>query len=132
MVLCVATHVCRNAFVIKAYRTQTQGHRLRRRRRKFRRRLFAAGLALLLLASLGVACAYYCPQQILTVESGTVKADVIVVMGGGWIERSQRAAELYAEGAAPKILVSGAGDCAVCRSLLLGHGVPEDAIQMEC
>ena len=67
--------------------------------------LFAASLLLVLLA----AAAWFFPQQVLTVDSGPVKADVLVVLGGR-PDRAVRAAELFQQGAAPKVLVSGLGD----------------------
>jgi len=71
------------------------------------------------------------PRQILCVESGPVTADVIVVLGGGSHERPERAAELYKEHAAPRILVSGFGDYEINRRLLLTAGVPAKAIELE-
>jgi uncharacterized SAM-binding protein YcdF (DUF218 family) len=40
--------------------------------------------------------------------------------------------ELYQQGAAPMILVTGKGDCEEYRTLLVGKGVPASAIQIEC
>jgi uncharacterized SAM-binding protein YcdF (DUF218 family) len=65
------------------------------------------------------------------VDSGPVKADAIVVLGGGSGERPERAAELFKEHAAPRIIVSGFGDCEINRRILLKAGVPANAIQME-
>lgn len=42
------------------------------------------------------------PQELLTVDSGNVKADPLVVLGGGSIERPERASELSKANAAPK------------------------------
>ena len=89
---------------------------------------------LLLIASgvLVLACStLFFPHQILTADSGPVTADIIVVLGGGWNERSARAAELFHEGAASKLLVTGAGDAETNRKLLIKAGVPESAIQLE-
>ena len=85
------------------------------------------GVALILL----VLVAYLFPQQILTVDSGPVKADVMVVLGGGLRERPERAAELFKQGAAQKILVAGFGDCKANGQLLKKNGVPETAIVLE-
>src|SRR5260221_4856282 len=98
----------------------------------WRRRLLrvSAGVfAVLLLAAL--ACYHY-PRQVLTVDSGPVKADVMVVLGGGYRERAERAAELFKQGAAPKIIVSGTGDCNYNEHLLKTNGVPVSAIILEC
>jgi len=88
--------------------------------------LFAAGLLLVLLAAL----AWFFPQQVLTVDSGPVKGDVLVVMGG-YPDRAVRAAELFKQGEAPKILVSGLGDSASNRKLLEQNGVTNTAIILE-
>jgi uncharacterized SAM-binding protein YcdF (DUF218 family) len=87
--------------------------------------LFAA---FLLLA--GVAILF--PQNFLCMDSGAVKADVIVVLGGGPHEqRAERAAELFKENFAPRIIVSGAGDEPIHRQILIQSGVPAVAIQIE-
>ena len=71
------------------------------------------------------------PQMILTVESGPVKGEVMVVMGGFTTERPQRAAELFKAGAATKIILSGSGDGLVNQQLLKKIGVPENVIIVE-
>jgi uncharacterized SAM-binding protein YcdF (DUF218 family) len=85
----------------------------------------AAFIALVLLL------AFLFPQQVLVVDDGARKADVIVLLGGGAGERPNRAAELFRSGTAPKILVSGAGDTGGNRLLLLNRGVPRSAITLE-
>lgn len=87
-------------------------------------------LATTLLALL-VAVAWFYPEKFLCVDSGKVSADVIVVLGGGLHERPERAAELFKQHAAPRIIVSGAGDDEINRTILLHAGVPVSAIQME-
>jgi uncharacterized SAM-binding protein YcdF (DUF218 family) len=84
------------------------------------------GLLALLLAT---ALAF--PQRVLCVDSGDVQADAIVVLGGGSGERPTRAAELFQSGAAPRIIVSGAGDAEDGRRILERKGVPATAIQLE-
>ena len=79
---------------------------------------------------LGVA-AFLFPQKFLCVDSGSVGADVVVVLGGGSRDRPERAAELFNEHAAPRILVSGLGDCKIYRRLLIEAGMPSPVIQME-
>jgi len=76
-----------------------------------------------------VACFY--PEKFLCVDSGRVTADVIVVLGGGVHERPLRAAELFKQHAAPRIIVTGAGDDDINRQLLLQAGVPASAIEVE-
>ena len=86
-------------------------------------------LLTLLLAAL-VALAWFNPEKFLCVESGKVSADVIVVLGGG-VERPVRAAELFHAHAAPRILLTGEGDDEINRQILLAHGVPAAAIEVE-
>ena len=85
-------------------------------------------LGLLLL--LAVAAMVF-PQPFLCVDSGPVKAEVMVILGGGSHERPVRAAELFKEHAAPRIIISGRGDCEINRRLLLAAGVPANAIELE-
>jgi uncharacterized SAM-binding protein YcdF (DUF218 family) len=85
-------------------------------------------LGLLLL--LAVAAIMF-PQPFLCVDSGPVKADVIVVLGGGSHERPERAAELFKEHAAPRIIISGLGDYEINRQRLIAAGVPANAIELE-
>jgi uncharacterized SAM-binding protein YcdF (DUF218 family) len=84
-----------------------------------------------LLAALLVAVAWFYPEKFLCVESGKASADVIVILGGGSHERPERAAELFKQRAAPRILISGEGDDGINRQLLLQAGVPASAIQTE-
>jgi uncharacterized SAM-binding protein YcdF (DUF218 family) len=88
-------------------------------------------LGLLVLLLLLVVAAIIFPQPFLCVDSGPLKADAIVVLGGGAHDRSERAAELFKEQAAPRIIVSGAGDCEINRRLLIAAGVPANAIELE-
>lgn len=75
--------------------------------------------------------AFLSPQKFLCVDNGRVKADVMVVLGGGSHDRPEQAAELYREHAAPRILVSGLGDSTIYRRSLIELGVPARAIQVE-
>jgi len=56
---------------------------------------------------------------------------VIIVLGGGNHERPVRAAELFRQHVAPRILLTGAGDDEINRQLLLSAGVPASAIEVE-
>jgi uncharacterized SAM-binding protein YcdF (DUF218 family) len=85
----------------------------------------------LVTACLIALAGFLFPQEILCVDSGEVQGEVIVLLGGGAGERPVRAAELFHSGAAPKILISGAGDTDGNRLLLLKHGVPASAIITE-
>jgi uncharacterized SAM-binding protein YcdF (DUF218 family) len=90
-----------------------------------------AAIGFVLVTSLIVVLAYYYPEKFLCVDSGPATADVIVVLGGGLHERPERAAELFQAHAAPRILISGAGDDEINRLILLKRGVPTGVIQME-
>jgi uncharacterized SAM-binding protein YcdF (DUF218 family) len=70
-------------------------------------------------------------QELLTIDTGNQKADVLLVLGGGFNERPERAAELFKEGVAPRVLVSGFGDCKQSVQLLEKTGVPADVITEE-
>ena len=76
------------------------------------------------------AAAFLFPQQVLTVDSGDTKADELVVLGGG-DGRAARAAELFKQGAAPGVLVTGYGDCELNVQILENNGVPASVITME-
>ncbi len=71
------------------------------------------------------------PREILTVDSGRVRGDYIVLVGGGSGERAPRAAELFLEGAAPKVIITGKGDCGSNRRVLIRRGVPAEVIEVE-
>jgi len=87
-------------------------------------------LGLMAFIFMAVAAIFF-PQKILCVDSGAVKAGVIVVLGGGSHDRPERAIELFKERAAPRIVVSGFGDCEINRKLLMEAGVPANVIEME-
>ena len=101
-------------------------------RQRIWRALFGAGALLLGIGLLGFGLAYQDAPNLLSKDSGPVQADAIVVLGGGWNERAERAAELYREHAAPLVIVSGRGDCETNRTVLMEGGVPPDAIELEC
>jgi uncharacterized SAM-binding protein YcdF (DUF218 family) len=78
------------------------------------------------------AALYFFPETFLCVDSGPAKADIIIVLGGGGShERPIRAAEFFNKGAAPRILLSGAGDDTINRHILMARGVPAMAIELE-
>lgn len=78
-----------------------------------------------------VAIGYFYPEKFLCVDSGKVSADVIIVLGGGFQERAERAAQLYRLHDAPRVIVSGAGDNWFNRAILMQNGVPAKDITME-
>ncbi len=59
-------------------------------------------------------------------------ADWIVVLGGESGQRVIGAAELYHQGIAPRVFITGTGDCYVIEQRLRMAGVPGDAIDKEC
>ena len=67
----------------------------------------------------------------LTVDSGPVTADALVVLGGGNHERPERAAELFKAGTAPLIICTGHGDALANEFCLTNHGVPMADIILE-
>jgi len=92
--------------------------------------ILRAGLVLTIVLAALVIAAVVFPQKFLCIDSGPVKADVIVVLGGGH-DRPERAAELFREHVAGRVIVSGLGDTATNRIILVRDGVPANAIQLE-
>src|SRR5439155_2951509 len=76
-------------------------------RRRLRLKL---GLVALVVTALLPLAALFFSEPICRVENAIAKADAIVVLGGEAQHRPQRALELYRQGAAPVIIISGAGD----------------------
>ncbi len=68
----------------------------------------------------------------LQVADAQAHSDVLIVLGGETGYRPTRALELYQAGVAPRILISGAGDCDEVRLYLVQKGVPESAVSTEC
>jgi len=87
-------------------------------------------ITLFFIAITLAAAAFLFPRKVLTVDSGDTMADVLVVLGGG-DGRAERAAELYKQGEAPAVLVTGYGDCEVNVQILESNGVPPSAIVQE-
>jgi uncharacterized SAM-binding protein YcdF (DUF218 family) len=87
-------------------------------------------LAAFCVAVILAAAAFLFPRQVLTVESGNVKADALVVLGGG-DGRAERGAQLYKEGAAPLVIATGFGDCQSNIQTMERNGVPADIITPE-
>ena len=95
------------------------------------KRIFRLVKYLVLLTALLAAAAYFYPEKFLCTDSGPAMGDVIVLLGGGVHERPLRAAELYKQHAAARIIITGAGDDEINRQLLIQYGVPAGAIEVE-
>src|ERR1017187_10838086 len=76
-----------------------------------RRRILKVLLALGVMFLVAALAAWLLPHQVLTVDSGEVKGDVLVVLGGGSLERVERATELFKARTAARIICTGEGDC---------------------
>lgn len=96
------------------------------------RRLAAAAVIAVLAYGAVVAVGLRSAETLLFVRTERQPADVIVVLGGDGPPRAAQAAALYRAGAAPRVLVSGGGDCADIRRLIAEAGVPMEVIQIEC
>jgi uncharacterized SAM-binding protein YcdF (DUF218 family) len=96
----------------------------------FYRHRFGLSLLVIVVSTL-MLTAYYFSQQLLTIDSGDVQADVMVVLGGNPEDRTERTAELFREGKAPKIVISGGDDTKAYEQLLKKKGVPSTVITVE-
>lgn len=67
----------------------------------------------------------------LVVSVPMERADALIVLGGEPLARPSEAARLYKEGVASKVYVTGVGDAARNRQVLMGAGVPAAKIIME-
>ncbi|HMP83307.1 MAG TPA: YdcF family protein [Verrucomicrobiota bacterium] len=99
---------------------------------KKRAQLLCLFLALIVLIALSPVAALYFSEQLLCVEDSEQSGDVMVVLGGDVVERPVRALELFGRQAAPRVIITGDGDCNEVRITLVGKGVPEDVVQLEC
>lgn len=96
------------------------------------RRIYVAIMLVLLASGVTIVAAVKVSEPLLLVRSHLEPADVIVVLGGSGPSRAWRAAALYRQGLAPRVLVTGIGDCASIRSHMVEEGVPREVIQIEC
>jgi uncharacterized SAM-binding protein YcdF (DUF218 family) len=85
-----------------------------------------------LVSGAAVAAAFKASEPLLLVRTSVEPADVIVVLGGDGPSRARQAASLYREGAAPRVLVTGIGDCENIRRYMVDAGVPWGVIQVQC
>lgn len=70
--------------------------------------------------------------SLLVIPEQAQAADVILVLGGDGPPRAVRAAALFRAGLAPRVLVSGDGDCRDIQDIIVAHGVPLEAVLLEC
>lgn len=96
------------------------------------RRLAVAAVLVVLAYGIVVGAGLKAAESLLFIRSAPAQADVIVVLGGDGPPRAAQAAALYKAGAAPRILVTGSGDCADIRRLIAETGVPPEVIEIEC
>ena len=85
-----------------------------------------------LVVGLGIATSLYAAATLLVVPAQIRASDVIVVLGGDGPPRAAEAAVLFRAGLAPRVLVSGDGDCQSIRDLMIAQGVAPSAIFLEC
>jgi uncharacterized SAM-binding protein YcdF (DUF218 family) len=88
-------------------------------------------LAALAGLAVGAVAAYNASPRLLTIDSGRSSAGALVVLGGDPRGRPARAAELFAAGEAPLVVVSGNGDWNETESALKSRGVPAANIVVE-
>ena len=88
---------------------------------------------LLALALVALVVAVLCARPLLFIETSSKPkpAPVIVVLGGESGERTDRALELMRAGAAPKILISGAGSEQLAKTKLRAAKVSETRLLLE-
>lgn len=91
----------------------------------------ALGIALLLLV-LAVVAGFVFAEQLLGVFHSPAPADAIVVLGGEPITRTRAAAFLVTNGFAPRVILSGSGDCEENRDHLKQLGVRTNIVELEC
>ena len=71
-----------------------------------------------------VLMAWLWPEKFLTVEQKPEKADAIVMLGGESFYRPARAMELFRQGLAPLVVVTGKGDVDEMRYWFEKNGLP--------
>lgn len=101
---------------------------LKNPRLKIRRWLAVVAGLVLVLAVVLVAF----PVQLLCVNSRLRTSDALVVLGGEPGLRASHAATLVTNGLAPRVFVSGQGDCETMRNVLARQGVRTNIIELEC
>ena len=100
-------------------------------KRKLKHAALAVAFAGVLLGAASAVLGLVYAKSALFVEGGGRQADIVVVLGGDPGNRVFRGLELYKAGDAPKILISGRGDCYLIRDHFLLAGVSSNALLME-
>ena len=98
-----------------------------KRARKWTRFVLGAFAVAFLSGVLGLLLS----KPALFVEGGSKRADVIVILGGDAGDRVFRAIELFRAGLAPRIIISGTGDCFFIRDRLVLSGISTNVINAE-
>ena len=70
-------------------------------------------------------------QRCLVVSAPLEKADALIVLGGEPLARPTEAGRLYKQGVSSKVFITGVGDAARNRQVLIGAGVPASKIATE-
>lgn len=96
------------------------------------RKLWKCGAGAVSFFALVVLAAISFDDSLLCVRSPLQPGDAIVVLGGEPVVRVTAAAWLATNGLAPRVIVSGKGDCEENRHWLEKHGVPRNCIDLEC
>ena len=89
-------------------------------RRRWRVILFIFLVAAAIAGCVGI---WFC-KDVLVAESPPDKADAILLLGGDVTFRPRRAAQLYQQALAPRVIATGWRDCQEMRIALIGAGVP--------
>jgi uncharacterized SAM-binding protein YcdF (DUF218 family) len=96
-------------------------------------RFIGACLIVLMVLSAASAAALLLAEPLLTIRTTLDgNADMIVVLGGDGPPRAEKAAQLWLDGAAATVLVTGSGDCISIRETMIEKGVDRDKIEIEC
>lgn len=91
----------------------------------------------LALAGAAFACSLYpigilAAETLLVVRQAPVPSDIIVVLGGDGAPRAARAAQLWHQGIAPRVLVVGIDDCTFMKARMIEEGVDPSVFVEEC
>jgi len=94
-------------------------------------KLVSAACCCAIIAAMSLVLALACSGILLVDSQEPQHADVIVVLGGENKTRSAKARDLYQNGFAQKILLSGAVDAYLLRKKMIAEGIPESSFILE-